>query len=119
MEHRSIEHGDLVETSQYVGANASDDIAEKAEEAASLMKALSHGGRLMILCHLAKGEKSVRELEDLLGVRQAAVSQQLARLRFEGLVDSRRDGKAIYYTVADGRALKLVSAIKDIFCPDE
>ncbi|MDV3050970.1 MAG: metalloregulator ArsR/SmtB family transcription factor, partial [Planktomarina sp.] len=57
-----------------------------AERAANFLKALGHEGRLMILCHLASGEKSVTELEDLLSSRQAAVSQQLTRLRLEGLV---------------------------------
>lgn len=69
------------------------------ERFSSLFKALGHEGRLAILCHLASGEKSVTELEGLLGQRQAAVSQQLARLRLEGLVATRRDGKAIYYAL--------------------
>ena len=63
-----------------------------AQRASNFLKAISHEGRLMILCHLASGEKSVTELEDLLAARQAAVSQQLSRLRLEGLVTPRRDG---------------------------
>lgn len=92
------------------------DMVEKSEEAASFLKALSHGGRLMILCHLSGGEKTVTELEGLLGTRQAAVSQQLARLRFEGLVSCRREGKAIYYSVSDPRAIRLVETIHEVFC---
>ena len=92
------------------------DMVEKSEEAAAFLKALSHGGRLMILCHLAGGEKSVTELEGLLGTRQAAVSQQLARLRFEGLVASRREGKAIFYSLSDPKALRLVEVVHDLFC---
>ena len=90
-------------------------MAANAPEAAALLKALSHEGRLMILCHLAGGEKSVTELEALLGQRQAAVSQQLARLRLEGLVSTRRDGKAIYYAVQDGRVLTLLRLMPGLF----
>ena len=91
-------------------------MGRQAEAAASLMKALSHEGRLMTLCHLSGGEKSVTELEDLLGARQAAVSQQLARLRQDGLVTTRRDGKAVYYSIADPRAARLVEVVYDLFC---
>lgn len=86
-----------------------------AQRATSFLKALSHEGRLMILCHLAGGEKSVTELEELLGARQAAVSQQLARLRIEGLVTARRDGKSIHYSIADPRVERTVLLIYDLF----
>jgi DNA-binding transcriptional ArsR family regulator len=91
-------------------------MAEQARAAANLMKAVAHEGRLMILCHLVGGEKSVSELEELIGARQAAVSQQLARLRLEGLVRSRRDGKAIYYSIGDEKALRLIQTLHDLFC---
>lgn len=93
-----------------------EELVRQAEAASNFLKALSHEGRLMILCHLTSGEKSVTELEDLLGSRQAAVSQQLARLRLEGLVSCRRDGKAIYYSLSDPRALRMMSLIHDLFC---
>jgi ArsR family transcriptional regulator len=83
--------------------------------AAEFLKAFGHKGRLMILCHLASGERSVTELELLLSQRQAAVSQQLARLRLEGLVDSRRDGQTIYYSLADGRARPMIKIIHEMF----
>ena len=70
----------------------------------------------MILCHLTDGERTVSELEELLGQRQAAVSQQLARLRAEGLVSCRRDGKARYYSVADPRAAEVVRLMHRLFC---
>lgn len=92
---------------------------ESAEEAAAFLKALSHEGRLMILCHLAMGEKSVGELEQLLDVRQAAVSQQLSRLRLEGLVSTRRDGKSIYYSILDPKVMRTVTLLHDLFCTDE
>jgi ArsR family transcriptional regulator len=72
----------------------------------------------MILCSLATGERSVTELERLLGQRQAAVSQQLARLRLEGLVETRREGKAIYYRLTDGRARCMLDLIYDLFCAE-
>ena len=70
----------------------------------------------MILCHLSTGEKSVTELEELLSARQAAVSQQLSRLRSEGLVTPRRDGKTIYYSLKDKRAIRILEVVYDIFC---
>ena len=85
-------------------------------EASNFLKALGHEGRLMILCHLATGEKSVTELEDLLSARQSAVSQQLTRLRFEGLVSPRREGKVIYYTLSDDRARQILELVYDLFC---
>lgn len=96
-----------------------DAIVEKATTASSFLKAISHEGRLMILCHLVTGEKSVTELEDLLAARQAAVSQQLSRLRLEGLVVPRRDGKAIYYRLADERPRKMLECVYDLFCRDD
>ena len=93
-----------------------DEMMENARNATNFLKALSHEGRLMILCHLASGEKSVTELEDLLSARQAAVSQQLARLRLEGLVRQRRDGKAIYYRLSDDRAKRIIEVVYDMFC---
>jgi ArsR family transcriptional regulator len=90
----------------------------KAEEATALLKALSHEGRLMILCHLTTGEKSVTELETILDSRQAAVSQQLARLRLEGLVNYRRDGKTIFYSLADPRARRVIDLMYQIFCEE-
>ncbi|WP_099828116.1 ArsR/SmtB family transcription factor [Oceaniglobus indicus] len=89
---------------------------ESARNASTFLKALSHEGRLMILCHLATGEKSVTELETLLSLRQAAVSQQLARLRSEGLVAPRREGKAIYYRLTDARAIEILDLLYRLFC---
>ena len=98
-----------------------DKMMSSACDASALLKAISHEGRLMILCHLVTGEKSVTELEELLHARQAAVSQQLARLRLEGLVTPRRDGKAIYYSLADDRPRRILEVIYEMFCsvPDK
>jgi ArsR family transcriptional regulator len=106
-----------------IDANADDcshlapkDMLVQATAAANFLKALSHEGRLMILCHLSSGEKSVTELEHLLDSRQAAVSQQLARLRLEGLVSCRRDGKTIYYSIQDPKVSQTIALVYDMFC---
>lgn len=91
-------------------------MVKNAERASAFLKALGHEGRLMILCHLASGEKSVTELEDLLSARQAAVSQQLTRLRLEGLVKPRREGKAIFYSLTDDRSRQIIEVVYDLFC---
>ncbi|MAB08154.1 MAG: ArsR family transcriptional regulator [Rhodobacteraceae bacterium] len=91
-------------------------MAANARNAAAYLKTLAHEGRLMILCHLGSGEKSVGELETLLGTRQAAVSQMLARLREEGLVSTRRDGKTIYYSLSDGDTSRVIGLLYEIFC---
>ncbi len=88
----------------------------RAAEASSFLKALGHEGRLMILCHLCSGEKTVTELEKLLSSRQASVSQQLARLRLEGLVKYRREGKTIYYTLGDTKAREAIDLVYRLFC---
>ncbi len=96
-----------------------DRIVDKATTASNFLKAISHEGRLMILCHLVTGEKSVTELEELLAARQAAVSQQLSRLRLEGLVIPRREGKTIYYRLADDRPRRVLECVYDLFCKDD
>lgn len=97
----------------------SKDFAAQALDAANFLKAFGHDGRLMILCYLATGPRSVGELETLLSSRQAAVSQQLARLRMEGLVNARRDAQTIYYTIRDPRVLDMLRLLKGMFCPPD
>jgi len=96
-----------------------DRMMANAQRASNFLKAISHEGRLMILCHLASGEKSVTELEELLSARQAAVSQQLSRLRLEGLVTPRRDGKTIYYSLTDDRPKQIMEVVYDLFCRED
>jgi ArsR family transcriptional regulator len=93
-----------------------DLMFSQAEEASAFLKALAHEGRLMILCSLVHGEKSVTELENLLNSRQAAVSQQLARLRLEGIVSARRDGKTIYYSLRDPKVQEMIGLLYKMFC---
>jgi len=93
-----------------------DRMVDNAKRASDFLKALAHESRLMILCILAEGEKSVSELEEILSLRQPTVSQQLARLRADGLVSTRRDGKVIYYSLASAEARIVIGAIYDVFC---
>ena len=91
-------------------------MSDKAKRAADFLKALAHENRLMLLCILAEGERSVSELEKMLELRQPTVSQQLARLRMDGLVTARRDGKTIYYSLASEEARIIVGAVYEVFC---
>lgn len=70
----------------------------------------------MILCYLIEGEKTVTDLEKLLGARQSSVSQHLARLRADRLVKTRREGKAIHYSLADDRIHDLIGLLHQMFC---
>jgi len=97
-------------------SNDIDRMLDNAKRASDFLKALAHESRLMILCILAEGEKSVSELEQELCLRQPTVSQQLARLRADGLVATRRDGKTIYYSVASDEARTIIAVIYDVFC---
>jgi len=87
---------------------------ENAAEANALLRAMANENRLMILCLLAEGERSVGEIEALTGARQPTVSQQLARLRADGLVESRRDGKAIYYSLLCERTRRILELLDDL-----
>ena len=90
-----------------------------SDEAAALMRALSNGSRLLILCHLAaSGELAVGALVDRIGISQSALSQHLAKLREQGLVAYRRDSQMLYYRVADPRALQVLELLHSIYCPD-
>ncbi len=109
----------LPQFSMDMDENELDKMVDNATSASNFLKAISHEGRLMILCHLVTGEKSVTELEELLAARQAAVSQQLSRLRLEGLVIPRRDGKAIYYRLADDRPRRILEVVYELFCVDK
>jgi len=88
-----------------------------AAEAAKLLRALGNERRLMILCQLTEGERSVGELLPRVGLSQSALSQHLAVLRDEGVVATRRDGQSIWYRIADPAAMKVVATLAEIFCP--
>ncbi len=93
-----------------------DDMLENARQATALLKAMAHEGRLIIFCRLAEGECADSDLEEMLSARQAAVSQQLSRLRLEGMVTTRRDGKAIYYSIKDDRVKQMIDTVYKLFC---
>jgi ArsR family transcriptional regulator len=88
-----------------------------ATEAAGMLKSLSNEKRLMILCKLLEtGEMSVLPLAGEVGLGQSALSQHLARMRAERIVDCRREGQTIFYRVSDPRVSKLLKSLKSIFC---
>lgn len=91
-------------------------LQKHAVEAASLMKALGNETRLMILCRLAEGECSVGELNATIPLSQSALSQQLARLRRQRLVQTRRESQTIYYSLADGPAVRIMGVLHEIYC---
>ena len=93
-----------------------DMMLTNARQASEFLKALSHEVRLLILCFLIEGEKSVTEIEKMLKLRQPAVSQQLARLRADGLVETRRKGKNIYYSLARTEVRDVLQVLHDAFC---
>jgi DNA-binding transcriptional ArsR family regulator len=101
------------------GGNGADEMAammESAVEASDFLKAMANENRLLLLCLLADGEKSVTELENTLALRQPTVSQQLARLRADNLVSYRRDGKTIYYSLASDEARHVIDLVYELFC---
>ncbi len=91
-------------------------VLHNARNASDFLKALAHETRLLLLCLLSERERSVTELEHILSLRQPTVSQQLARLRLDGLVTTRRDGKTIYYSINDGDVRRVIGVVYDIFC---
>lgn len=108
----------IVEELRSAGEDAPelDRMMRKARNASDFLKALAHETRLLLLCYLAERERSVTELEQILSLRQPTVSQQLARLRLDGLVTTRREGKTIYYRIADERLHRVIALIYDMFC---
>lgn len=90
-----------------------------ADAAGQLLKALGNPDRLLLLCQLAEGERSVSELEALLGIQQPTLSQQLGVLRREGLVATRREGKQIFYRIDSPSALAVINTLYQLFCAQE
>jgi len=88
-----------------------------AGRATAVLGVLANANRLLLMCQLSQGEKCVGELEELLDLHQPTLSQQLGVLRSEGLVSTRRDGKKIYYSVADARVLALLGTLYELYCP--
>ena len=104
--------------------NATNDIdprrmAAAASKASELMKTLGHKDRLMVLCHLTSGEKSVGELARLLEIPQSPLSQHLARMRKENLVSTRREAQTIYYSIASREAAAMITVMHGLYCSTE
>ncbi len=111
-----------VETALATAGEASPNLQalmRRARRASDFLKALAHENRLVILCLLSERERSVTEIEGLLALSQATVSQQLARLRHEGLVEARRDGRVVYYSLADDETRDFIKAVYEKFCRSE
>ena len=96
-----------------------DQMARSASRASALMKTLGHKDRLMILCHLADGEKSVGQIADLLQIPQSPLSQHLSRMRKERLVDTRREAQTIFYSLKSGEDSRIVEVLYELFCATE
>lgn len=96
-----------------------EKLQENAREASILLKAMSNEHRLLILCQLVPGEKSVGELVRLVGLSQSALSQHLARLRRDNLVRTRRDAQTIYYSIASAEPLAMLKLLYQLFCSAE
>jgi DNA-binding transcriptional ArsR family regulator len=93
-----------------------DQLEKKAERASGLLKAMSNQSRLMVLCQLHEGEKSVGQLEKVVGLSQSALSQHLARLRRDGLVKTRRDAQTIYYSLQGEEAVRVIKTLYELYC---
>lgn len=96
-----------------------EKMREKVDEASGLLKMLANRNRLMILCQLVEGERSVSALAKFLDLQDTAVSQQLGLLRRDGLVEARRDGRTIYYSLLRDDASRVLGTLYDIYCAPE
>ncbi|MBB1602464.1 transcriptional regulator [Variovorax sp. UMC13] len=90
-----------------------------AGKAVAALKLLANEDRLLLLCQLSQGEMCVSDLEQTLGIRQPTLSQQLSVLRSEGVVDTRREGKNIFYSAADPALLEILAVLYRLYCPTE
>jgi len=93
------------------------NFADRALKASELLNMMGNEKRLMILCQLGQGEKSVGELENLIGLKQSAMSQHLAKLRAQKLVQTRRESQTIFYSLASKEVEQLISALYGLYCP--
>ncbi|ALK09449.1 ArsR/SmtB family transcription factor [Blastochloris viridis] len=95
-----------------------ENLSARAAEAEAFLKALANRYRLMVLCELHRGERSVGELQDMVGLSQSALSQHLARLRADALVATRRDGHTIFYSIASPGVSRVIAVLYDLYCAD-
>jgi len=93
-----------------------DAMEGNVEEAVRFLKAIGNPKRMLILCHLANCERNVMELEHLLRIRQSSISQELARLRRNGMVATRRSSKHVFYRIADPKVEEVIGTLHRLFC---
>lgn len=91
-------------------------LEERAEEAAALLATMANAKRLLVLCHLVDGERSVGELADIAGISQSALSQHLAKMRLQGLVATRREAQTIFYSLASTEVRALIGTLYGLYC---
>lgn len=96
-----------------------EKLQEKAHRASLLLKAMSNEHRLMILCQLLKSERSVGELERIVGLSQSALSQHLARLRRDQLVKTRRSAQTIYYSLSGNEVPAIIDTLYNLYCAED
>ena len=96
-----------------------EKMQQSAKTATDMLKLLGHPDRLMVLCQLKTGEQSVGKLSNSLGIKQSPLSQHLARMRHEGVVESRREAQTIYYYLAGEKVEKIVSVLYELYCDDD
>ncbi|WP_367142472.1 ArsR/SmtB family transcription factor [Mesorhizobium sp.] len=94
-----------------------EDMIPASDKAAELLRSLSHPQRLLVLCALGNEERSVAELRELLDIDQVPMSQQLMRLRADGLVEARREGTTVHYRITRPEVLTVIEALHSAFCP--
>jgi|TARA_R110000822_G_scaffold159476_44_gene299837 DNA-binding transcriptional ArsR family regulator len=105
-------------TNQYVTTNDMAALQKHAKDAANLLKTLGNEHRLLVLCTLMNSELSVGELNDMIPLSQSSLSQHLASLRKAGLVQTRRESQTIYYRLCGDEAIRIISVLRSIYCPD-
>jgi DNA-binding transcriptional ArsR family regulator len=96
--------------------NPIDTLRQSASKACALLKSMANEDRLLIMCQLTMGERNVSDLESATNIHQPTLSQQLTKLRDEGLVSTRREGKYIYYTLSSREVMQIMQTLSSIYC---
>ena len=106
-------------TKQAAGPSLAALMDAQAEQAADLLKSMANPQRLRVLCLLVEGERSVGEINREVHLSQSALSQHLARLRADGLVQTRKEAQTVYYSLAEGPAFSVIQTLHDLYCPGD
>jgi len=108
----------MINTSTPTSQQNIDDMQQAAEQACTLMKTLSHPDRLMVLCQLKEGEKSVGEIAEMVGIAQSPLSQHLSKMRLQGIVKNRREAQSIFYSLANKEVERIIDLLYAMYCSD-